>query len=377
MRDLFDMPSDICYLNAAYMTPLTKKQKEIGAAALGKSAQPWTMTLDDFFDPVEDVRSFSAGIMGVSAEDIAIVASASYGIATAAKNLPLTKGQGILVLEGQFPSNIYEWQKIADEIDGTLVFVQEPEDDDWTRAIEKTVADFGGSIGLFALANVHWSSGALIDLHKISALAKRVGAYFVLDLTQSLGAMPTDLSAIDPDFAVAAGYKWMFGPYGLGVMYVAPRHQQGQSLEQNWINRKNSEDFAGLVNYQPAYQAGARRFDVGERSNFILMPIFREGLRQLLDWGVDSIADRLARINDNITDSAVMAGFRPIDARLRGPHMMGIHMNGRGGEILDLLNSKNILVSLRGDILRISPHVWTTEQDVEHFATVLKSVGKL
>jgi selenocysteine lyase/cysteine desulfurase len=101
----------------------------------------------------------------------------------------------------------------------------------------------------------------------VGEAARAVGAPLVLDLTQSLGVMAFDATAVQPDFAVAAGYKWLSGPYTLGYLYVAPQHQSGEPLEENWINRERSEDFSQLINYRDGYQPGARRFDMGERSN--------------------------------------------------------------------------------------------------------------
>lgn len=314
-RHLFDIPRNVCYLNAAYMTPLTKVQHRVGQEALSLSMHPWEVSAEDFFPVIEDIRGLAGRILNADADSMAIIPAVSYGMATAAKNLPLASGEAVLVLEEQFPSNVYEWQTLAD----------------------------------------------------------RIGAALVLDLTQSIGAMPIDMQKVDPDFAVAGGYKWMMGPYSLGVMYVAPRWHDGKPLEQNWIARKGSEDFRHLVNYQSDYQPGARRFDMGERSNFILAPIYREGLRQLLEWGIENIAETLTALNERFAAMVADAGLRPVKPAYRGPHLLGVHIGTSGDELLVKLKAANISASIRGDTLRIAPHLWIDERDEAVFASAMKT----
>ncbi len=368
------MPRDLCYLNAAYMTPLTLGQQAAGQGALAMNGTPWMVGPDDFFTTTEAIRGQGASIFNCTADDLAIVPAASYGIATAARNLPIEKGQAVLVLEGQFPSNVYEWRARTAEVGAELVTVAPPSDDDWTRAVLERVVALGDHLAIAALPHVHWSSGARLDLVAIGQAVRAAGGALVLDLTQSLGAMPFDAGAVDPDFAVAAGYKWLLGPYGMGLMYVAPRHQHGTALEQNWIVRRDSEDFAGLVDYKDDYQPGARRFDVGERSNFILAPIFHEGLRQLLEWGVGNVAESLNAINTRLGAVAEAAGLGPIAESLRGPHMTGIHCGDRGPALLAALKERGVSASLRGQTLRLAPHLWIDEADEARFEEAVKAL---
>src|SRR5271167_1700020 len=134
-RHLFDIPGDVAYLNCAYMSPLMKSVIAAGTAGLVRKAQPWEITSDKFFTGSDEFRATAAQFLDCAAGDIAIVPSASYGIATAARNLPIQKGQSILVLEEQFPSNYFPWQRRAEETGAFLKVVPWPhEDDDWTAA---------------------------------------------------------------------------------------------------------------------------------------------------------------------------------------------------------------------------------------------------
>jgi len=140
----------------------------------------------------------------------------------------------------------------------------------------------------------------LIDLEAVGKACRRVGAILCVDGTQSVGALPFDVQRIDPDYLAVASYKWLLGPYSFGFLYVAPSRQGGRPIEHNWIARRASDDFAGLVNYRHEFQDGARRFDVGERSNFALMPVADASLKLIADWTVPRILAKLTRRTEEI-----------------------------------------------------------------------------
>ena len=243
---------------------------------MARKAHPWELTADEFFTGSEEFRKTAAQLLNSSADCIAIVSSAGYGIQTAARNLPVRKGQSILVLAEQFPSNYYPWQRLAEQNGAALKVVPWPADDDWTAAVLDALTD---DVAIAALPHVHWTSGGRLDLVRIGAACRRLGSALVLDLTQSLGALDFDVKGVQPDFAVAASYKWLLGPYSTGLLYVAPKWHNGSPLEEGWIQRANSRDFSSLILYSDEYDSGARRFDMGERSNFALLPAAMRAMR--------------------------------------------------------------------------------------------------
>src|SRR5271163_3249737 len=318
-RHLFDIPDDVAYLNCAYMSPLMKPALEAGVAGLTRKAHPWELTSDKFFTGAEEFRATAAEVVGSSADCIAIVPSASYGIATAARNLPVKKGQSILVLAEQFPSNYYVWQRLAQETGATLKVVPWPEDHDWTAAVLNSLT---ADVAIAALPHVQWSSGGRLDLVRIGKACRKAGAALVLDLTQSLGALPFSVRDIQPDFAVAASYKWLLGPYSVGMLYVAPKWQSGTPLEENWIQHANARDFSSLILYTEDFDEGARRFDMGERSNFALLPAAVRAMKQLLEWDVTQISETSGALNRQLAAAAAERGFSSPPEHLRGPHYL-------------------------------------------------------
>src|SRR6202521_3226800 len=214
-RHLFDIPDDVAYLNCAYMSPLMKPALEAGTVGLARKAHPWELTPDKFFTGADEFRATAAQLLDCPGDCIAIVPSASYGIATAARNLPVKKGQSILVLEEQFPSNYYPWQRRAEETGASLKIVAWPVDNDWTAAVLDSLTS---DVAIAALPNVQWTSGGRLDLVRIGAACRKLGTALVLDLAQSLGALPFSVGDVRPDFAVAASYKWLLGPYSVGLL---------------------------------------------------------------------------------------------------------------------------------------------------------------
>jgi selenocysteine lyase/cysteine desulfurase len=372
-RHLFDIPEDVAYLNCAYMSPLMRPVIEAGNAALLRKAHPWEITPDKFFTGSEEFRATAARLIDAPADCVAIVSSASYGMATAARNLPLQKGQRILVLDEQFPSNYYPWQRLAEERGGSLKVAPWPGDGDWTSAVLDSLSD---DVALAALPQVQWTSGGRLDLVRIGEACRKLGAALALDLTQSLGALPFSAREVQPDFAVAANYKWLMGPYTTGLLYVAPKWHGGRPLEENWIQRANARDFTSLILYTEGYDEGARRFDMGERSNFALLPAATRALTQLLEWGVAEISATVGALNRQLAAAAAEAGFSSPPEELRGPHYLALRRKaGIPAELLEMLARQKIFVSVRGSSVRVTPHVYNSASDVERLISCLRQIA--
>jgi len=371
-RHLFDIPDDVAFLNCAYISPLPKVSLIAGEGGLRRKARPWTIAPTDFFATSETVRRLFANLINADANDIAFAPSVSYGMSQAAHNIPIAKTQAIVTLSEQFPSNVYPWMDLAERTGAAFVSVPRPSDDDWTSALLSCI---GRSTAIVAVPHCHWTDGGLIDLEAVGAACRGVGAALCVDATQSVGALPLDVRRIDPDFVAVAGYKWLLGPYSLGFLYVAPRRQGGRPIEHNWIARKDSEDFAGLVNYSREFQAGARRFDVGERSNFALMPVAEASLKLLSEWTVPRVFETLRLRTGAIAERARGEfGIDSVPSHRRASHYLGLRFSGGVPSDLPMrLAAAQVHVSVRGQAMRVTPHVWNTDDDVEKLFSVLKT----
>ncbi|UII28404.1 aminotransferase class V-fold PLP-dependent enzyme [Fulvivirga maritima] len=224
-----------------------------------------------------------------------------------------------------------------------------------------------------ALPHAYWADGYLFDLKKIREKTREVGALLTIDGTQSVGALPFRIQEIQPDALICAGYKWLFGPYSIGLAYFGSYFDNGEPIEENWINRENSEDFAGLVNYKSGYQPQAIRYDVGEHSNFILVPMMLQALKLLNQWKPENIQSHCANIIEKPLAKLEGSHFYVDQASERSAHLFGIKSKVPldTNLLMQKLKSAQISVSLRGSSIRVSPHIYNTAEDIEKLVDIL------
>ncbi len=379
-KDLFMMPSGHHYLNCSYLSPLLKRVEQAGVEGVRGKSRPWETTPDRFFHDSERVRSLFAELIHAEEPDqVAIMPAVSYGMGTVVNNLPKTPGKQIIIAEEQFPSNVYPWEAYAKRTGNSIKRIAAPEGEKrgekWNEAILNSI---NNNTLLVALGNVHWTDGTVFRIREISDKVHSVGGYFVMDGTQSVGALPLNVQDVKPDALICAGYKWLMGPYGIALGYFGPRLTGGIPLEEGWIVRKNSEDFTSLVDYEEEYQPGAKRYDVGQRSNFITLPMMREALFQVKEWGIHNIQSYIRSLSEPLIPALIDSDYQIEEDEYRAPHMFGARVPA-GTEmksVREALQSRNIHVSVRGSAIRISPNVYNDESDIEALSECLLSTVK-
>jgi selenocysteine lyase/cysteine desulfurase len=377
-REAFHLPEHLHYLNCAYMGPLLKSVEAAGIAALRRRHDPTSMTPADFFAGADRVRGLFGRLVSCPAERVAIVPAVSYAMATVAKNVDLRAGQNVIVAREQFPSNVYGWRRLCDRSGAELRTVGPPDGpgrgEGWNARLLEAI---DGDTALVALGNVHWADGTRFDLERIGRRAREVGAMLVVDGTQSVGAMPFDVAAVRPDVLVCASYKWLLGPYSLGVAYFGERFDSAEPLEETWLGRRGSEDFTRLVDYADRYQPGAARFDVGQRSNFTLMPMLEAALEQILAWGPENVQAYCRALTGGLIGEARRLGWAVEDEPWRGAHLFGLRAPAgvRMDRLGSALRERGVSVSIRGDAVRVAPNVYNTEADVAALAEALRAAA--
>ncbi|RMG86302.1 MAG: aminotransferase class V-fold PLP-dependent enzyme [Bacteroidetes bacterium] len=380
-KNRFSLPSNVTYFNAAYFTPLLDVVELAGYRGVTKKTMPFEVTSSDFFDPVEPLRRMFASLIHADEPGrVAIVPSVSYGIANAAKNVRAERGQKIVLIEEQFPSNYYSWQRTADEKGLRLQIVGAPKETDGRAAQwnENLLAAITSDTAVVTLPHVHWADGTKFDLERVGKKCREVGAQFIVDGTQSVGALPFDVSVIQPDALICSGYKWLLGPYSIGLAYYGEAFDAGTPIEESWMNRAHSDDFQGLVQYQSEYRPFAARYNVGEFSNFILIPMMSAALETILDWRVENIQEYCGSLSAPFLEAFVEMGCRLESPEYRGQHLIGI----RTGDNFDLEDLKHALaknriyVSFRGEVVRISPHLYNDSGDFEKLIECFKQNRK-
>lgn len=362
---LFDIPSDVTYLNAAFMTPLAVPVRQAGERAVAVKSAPWSLNRGSFYEGVERARAAAARLIGAQPGDIAIVGSTSYGVSVAAANLRFRPRSIVLTMAGEHPSIVYVWLQRAK---GSLGHeeLHRPRFKDWTAAILDRLEDRSRArIGVLALTPVHWTDGSLIDLEAIAKVARRQGIALVVDATQSIGVQPLDVQRIQPDFMVFATYKWMLGPYGLAFLYAAPHQQGGRPIEESLFSRRGADQITNQYGRELRFMEGARRYDMGERSSFANVAMATAGAELLATVGALAIADYLRPLTERIAETATALGFEMPSPSARSAHLLGIRrIDVDAAAVAAQLARANIHVSARDGAIRISPYVYNGDADV-------------
>lgn len=379
-KHLFNLDSNVHYINGAYMSPISKAVAEAGVAAVKKKLQPYNISADDFFSSVEHLKTlFSKIIHTHEPNRIAIIPSVSYGIATVAKNIKAQKGQNIIVADAQFPSNIYTWRELAKEKELNIKTISYPSEiHDGRGAIwnERILESIDNQTAIVALSHIHWANGTKFDLKRISTRAHEVGALLIVDGTQSVGAMPIDVSDMGIDALICAGYKWLMGPYTLGYAYYSEYFDNGKPIEETWIARQGAEDFRRLVDYQDAYAPLSTRYDMGEKSNFINIPMGITALQELLDLGIQNIQNYCLDLSRNAIKQWQQKGFWVEDEAWRGGHLFGVQIPQLipVDKLQSTLIDRKVYISVRGEFMRISPNIYNDETDMAALTEVLMNI---
>jgi selenocysteine lyase/cysteine desulfurase len=376
----FSLPANYHYLNSAYMSPLSRRVQAAGETGIRRAAVPADIQTEDFFSGCDRVRELFARLINASdPRRIAIIPSASYGLSVVARNTPVERGQNVVTVHHQFPSNVHVWRRSCESVGAELRIVCSPIDGPggaraWNDAILEAI---DGDTAVVAQGVVHWTDGTPFDVEVIAARARDMGAAFILDATQAVGAMPFDVQRVRPDALICAAYKWLTGPYSIGAAYFASRYDDGTPLEETWMGRVGSEDFAGLVEQSELYRPGALRYDMGEAANFILVPMFIEALEQLLEWGVENIQAYCRELTRGLIEEIV--GEQDPEGPEPVGHLFGLHVPaGVDPEALRArLSARNVFVSVRGDAIRVAPHIFNDAADIEALRGVLAESGML
>lgn len=374
-KHLFQLPEDLHYLNCAYMSPLLRSVEEKGIEGMQQKRNPVSIKPTDFFTGAVGVRKKFGRMVNCDPVQVAVQPSVSYGMNSVIRNIPYRMGQHALTISEEFPSCYYTAQRWCMDHGAELKVVVRKDDiplkgKDWNERILEAI---NRDTAFVVMATVHWMNGTRFDMELIGARCREVGARLIVDGSQSVGALPIDVLTCQIDALICAAYKWIMGPYSTALSYIHEDFNEGIPLEESWMTRPNSERFDRLTHYEKGYKPGAVRFDVGQSSNFIFMPMLDEALRQLLDWGIDEIQEYARVLGEPLVDHFLSKDVPVDDVKYRAHHLMGLPLPDHtdGEALVRELQLRRVYVSLRGSNIRISLNVFNTEEDVDELISAL------
>ena len=365
------------YLNAASWSPLPIATQEAGRAGVARKGQPWLIDPAHPAAQYERARRAAAWLINADADDVALISSVSYGVATAAKLMTVPAASRVLVLENDHSSAVLEWTTRAAAGRFTVEVVPQPAAGDWTTAVLAAIERPGASpVGLASISSVHWSDGGAVDMDRVAAALRRQGAMLLVDATHAAGVMTIEVRNLDPDFLVFPTYKWLLGPYGRAFLYVAKRRQDGVPLEQTSYGRRAITSERESYYCDTEFVAGARRFEMGERDHFISLEMASIGMEMMAQWGCDAVQGRLRVLTARLADGLRNGGVTIPDAAVRAPHILSLHFpTGMPARLIERLAAEQIYVAPRVGRVRISPHVYNDEEDIDRFVATFRRLA--
>ncbi len=377
-KHLFSLDPEVIYLNNAYRGPMLKSSEDAAMLDLIKMRSPHLLKPEDFFAGVERVKSLFSNLVKCAPSQVALIPSTSYGFAAALNNWNPGKGKKAITVTDEFPSGYFSLKRWADEHDSPLVSVGPPNQageigKGWN---ERILEEIDQHTGVVLISSVHWMNGVKFDLKKIGERCREVGACFIVDGTQSVGAMPIDVQDCQIDALICASYKWLLGPYSMGLAYFSERFDTGKPLEESWMNRANSQNFSDLTNYQPQFLPGANRYSVGETSYFILLPILVQALLQLQEWNPARIQEYAGSLKNSLVSFQASRNLPLEMNEYTANHLFSLPLpKGQDlNQVKSLLEKEKILVSVRGTSLRVSINVFNEQRDIDQLMGVLDSL---
>lgn len=363
----------VTYLNLAGNSPIPKGAIKRMHEAIEWKKFPNRIPDAAFFEVPNRVRAAIAQLVGGRPEEVALTTGASTGMSAVAFGLTWQSGDEVLTASGEFPLQYASW-KPMEKREGINVTVVKPGGTFHTA--DDFIAALTPRTRLVSVSHVRFDDGSMIDAAKLAAACHAQGALLLLDVSQSCGAVPMDVTQMGADFLVCAGYKWLLGPFGTGFFWA--RHELISKMRPGpfyWMAAEGVENFADLATAPPRPANAAKRWDAAETANYYDLAALEGGLELVLRAGVGTVASHNHELVDQFfarlpLDRCVAAS--PLDRAHRGPYgCFRARSLDRTKELYEKLRAENIITSLREGNIRVSPYLYNTERDIDRLVKVI------
>lgn len=366
----FPWTADTVYLNNASIGPIPERTRRILDAFNAKRTAPHLLPDRDLFAGLQAARDAAARLINADTGEIALATNTSYGLNLAARALPLTQGDRIILSDREFPANVYPWLMLRKQ--GIEVTLAPCTTEGWPDEDFLLSALRDPRVKVLAVSFVQFSNGFRADLKKLSAAARANGTYLVVDGIQGVGNSVLDVRETPVDILACGGQKWLLSPWGSGFVYV--RKELISTLEPamtGWMAFEGTDDFSRLTEYNPTFRADARRFEM------ITLPYqdfygFTQSVELLLEIGIPEIAEVTRSLHESILKWADARGMRvvsPRDERHRSAILCVAP--DQAVEAYHAIKRARIVCSLREGAIRLSPHCYNTVEEMEKVLDVL------
>jgi cysteine desulfurase/selenocysteine lyase len=364
---------DAIYLNLAGQSPMPKVAHRAVQTAIEWKKFPHRIADSAYFEIPNRIRASIAQLIGGKSEEVALTSGASTGMSAVAYGLTWKPGDEVLTAKGEFPLQYATW-KPMEAREGIVMKVVSPRErfitaDDFLAAMTPKTRMVSASL-------VRFDNGVLLDAARIAAACHAQGALLLLDVSQCCGGMPLDVAKLGADFLVCAGYKWLLSPYGTGFFWAKNEHiEKMRPGPFYWAAAEGAHNFHSLALENPKPVRGARRWDIAETSNYFNFAAMDASLQFVLQLGPETVEAHNRKLIDFLferlpKDRCVPAS--PLDSSRRGPYgCFAARSPEKTSELYQKLVNEKIITSLREGNIRVSPHLYNTERDIDRLITAI------
>ena len=368
--------SDHIWLNAASEGPLPLGAKEALDDIVAKKSRPYELTFELFAAVPVQLKKQIGQLINVPYRDVILGNSASYGLHILANGIVWEAGDEVIVMQNDFPTDILPW--LALEKQG--VIVKQVKAEHFILTPDELKEAMTPRTRVVCLSHVHTFSGWMLDVLACQKICHEAGVKLVINISQSAGTRPVDVSAWGVDAIVCAGYKWLCGPYGVGFCWVDPDWRAALTLNQAYWTRQLSEE--ELMSEGPITLRdvdSARKYDVFGTANFFNFVPFSAALELWQTIGMECVLsynDQLQQYFIDRLDKDKYQCISPTQADQRSSLIVISHRDSaRNGDIHQKLTEKNLHTALWKNKIRIAPHVYNVQNDIDQLLDVLHSLG--
>jgi cysteine desulfurase / selenocysteine lyase len=358
---------DVTYLNLAAQCPMPKVSHRAVQTAIEWKKFPHRISDAAYFDVPNRIRDSVAKLIGGKADEVALTSGASSGMSAVAYGLTWKPGEEVITAAREFPMQFATW-KPMEQREGIVLKVVHPRQQFLTA--EDLIAAFTPRTRLVSVAMVRFDDAVLLDAAKLAAACHAQGALLLLDVSQNCGAMPMDVAKMGVDFLVSAGYKWLLSPYGTGFFWAKTEHIANMRPGPfYWAAAEGAEVFHSLNLENPKLGLNARRWDMPETSNYFNFAAMDASLQFVLQVGPETVLEHNHKLIDFLfqrlpKDRCVPAS--PLDHAHRGPYgCFRARTPEKTAELYHKLVKENVIASLREGNIRVSPHLYNSERDID------------
>ena len=368
IRKLFPAAQKYAYLNSAAVSPMPTITADAVYLQLKDASENGTVNYIDWVSTKENARKLVAEMLNVRAEQIAFMRNTSDGFSTVANGLNWQKGDNIVTFEREFPANFYAWRRVRDKFGIELRLCSEQ---NGRIDLDEFISLIDANTKLVSISLVQFASGFRADLQRIGEAAKKHDALFAVDIIQGFGALPLDLSAL-VDVACGASHKWLCAPEGCGILYLSDKaREQIEPTLVGWISVETPWDFE---DYEQNFKPNALAWESGTGTASLFYGL-EQSLKLLHETGAKNIENYLEELTDFLCESLAGKDYEIVSSREKGEKSQIVCVRNRNGltsnEIAKRLETANIIISPRGDRLRIAPHFFNNQADIERLIEAL------